>query len=270
MQLKSNYFLPSSQLLFQSKFLSYLNQNCCSGLLTSFLSLNLFSLFSIQQPERSCKMYVKRVIPCLNNFHWLSIALRVKAKILSMAHSDLHDTYPHSVISLIFCSTTLPFIHLQLPWPPQCSTEMPEMYLGPLDLLFPLPEVLFPQISTWLPLSLPSQAYLIITLSARASLSPLHTTASSLFADISYLPCLIFLLALNTVWHAFYFKFFVYFFHQCVIHKSRYFCPFCLRPHPHHLEPCLAIVNASQVFVDDYNAHIHMYIFLTHYKLSLT
>ena len=57
------------------------------------------------------------VLPCPNNIHWLSISLGVKAKVLPKAHTTLHNLHPLPVISLILVSTTLPFIHLQLPWP---------------------------------------------------------------------------------------------------------------------------------------------------------
>lgn len=63
---------------------------------------------------------------------------------------------------------------------------MPEMHSGPLDLLFSVPRMLFPQISSWLALSLPLGVYLIVTLCVRASLATLPTAVPPLLADISY------------------------------------------------------------------------------------
>lgn len=103
--LKPHHSLPPSQLPCESQAPLYLNQNYCHGLPGSFLLT--FSVYTQHIGQNDpLKCLSNDVIPCLYNFHWLSISLGVKANVLPKSHTALHDLHP-TLLSL--CSYLLQF-----------------------------------------------------------------------------------------------------------------------------------------------------------------
>lgn len=68
--------------------------------ITAVASQVVFCLltFPIYSPHISqndpLKCMSSDVLPCLNNIHWISISLGVKAKVLPKAHTTLHNLHP--------------------------------------------------------------------------------------------------------------------------------------------------------------------------------
>lgn len=59
---------------------------------------------------------------------WLSISLRVKVKVITIAY-DTFGSFPSHSNSLIFAIRTLPFATLlQVSWPPCCSPDTPSKF----------------------------------------------------------------------------------------------------------------------------------------------
>lgn len=121
------------------------------------------------------------VLPCLNNIHWISISLGVKAKVLPKAQTTLHNLHPPPCYLSDLSSYNSPFHSSPVTLVFLVSTEMPDMQLGPLDLLGPLPGVL-PHPDIHMAWSHFLQVFVI--LSVRASLATLPTIAPPLHADI--------------------------------------------------------------------------------------
>lgn len=144
-----------------------------------------------------------RYITSLSSFQWFRTTLRVNSKVLSTVHKVLHnlhhslthtDTHTHTLWSylLLFlpslpCSSHSERIHLH------CSSKR-ESQLLPQGLCThcSLPKPLFPQLLTWLYLSLLLGLWSNVTLSGKLPLTNLSKLTLLYDSLSSYCPALFF------------------------------------------------------------------------------